>query len=116
LNNASLSQKPKHVASNDTDKNSASTDRLYLLFVLQVSKRDVTGKDNKINRGGGKPQVLHTEPQSQTRRNLLFQVIQLHEHPLHQNCQQLRAFKLLTVHHSAPAATGQFFTHLESLP
>jgi hypothetical protein len=47
LNNAGLSQKPKHVARNKTYKNLASTDRLYFLFALRISKWDVAGKDKQ---------------------------------------------------------------------
>ena len=97
-----------YIASNKTDKPLAWTDRLYSLFALHVSKQDVTSKGNKINRereGGKKPLVLRTEPQSQT----ALQVIQLHEHPLHKNSQQLKYIRLLTVRYSASNCNRSIF-------
>jgi hypothetical protein len=39
-----FSQKPKHVASNQTDTNVVVTDGLYFLSALHVSQRDVSDK------------------------------------------------------------------------
>jgi len=112
LNKAGLSQKPKHVASNKTDRNLASIDLVYFTFALRVSKQDVTGKDNKINREGKKPLALQTEPQWQTRRSLRFKLSSYKNIDFTEIPSNFKTSSYWRYIIRLPAAKGQFFSHL----